>query len=38
MDKLHNLLTPITGAEKIGFIDLSKQSLYGKKLSSYDQS
>lgn len=29
-DKIHNLLAPITGAEKIGFIDTSKDSLYSK--------
>lgn len=30
MDKIHNLLVPITGAERIGFIDTSRESLYSK--------
>jgi len=29
-EKLHNLIAGVTGAEKIGFLDASKQSLYGK--------
>ena len=28
--KLHNFLAPVTGADKIGFIDASKTSLYSK--------
>lgn len=34
MDKLqtefHNLVAGVTGAEQVGFIDISQQSLYGK--------
>lgn len=30
MDKVHNLVAGVTGAEQVGFLDMSKQSLYGK--------
>lgn len=30
MDKVHNILAGVTGDEQIGFLDTSKQSLYGK--------
>ncbi len=30
MDKLHNFLASVTGQEKVGFIDYSQTSLYGK--------
>lgn len=30
MDKIHNLIASVTGQEKIGFIDSSQTSLYGK--------
>lgn len=29
MEKLHNLIAGATGSEQIGFLDTSKQSLYG---------
>jgi len=30
MEKIHNLIAGATGSEQIGFLDTSKQSLYGK--------
>jgi hypothetical protein len=30
MDKLHNFIASVTGQEKVGFIDPSQTSLYGK--------
>jgi hypothetical protein len=34
MEKLQNLVASLTGKEKVGVLDTSPQSLYGKHLAS----
>lgn len=36
MEKFHNLIAGATGSEQIGFLDTSKQSLYGKSRPPHD--
>ncbi|KAJ9664187.1 Phosphatidyl-N-methylethanolamine N-methyltransferase [Neophaeococcomyces mojaviensis] len=37
MEKIHNILAGVTGAERIGFIDTTQTSLYGKDLTVLHQ-